>query len=633
VVGFLVQKMAPKAKPKGKHNVSALAKAVKTQRHAAPSPIDANTVCVDIRTSAAQPEFVIEDIGIGSKGIGGKKAPTKSGMKTALGGESSINVERRIRNGAIPLGAPLDDGCAITEELSVEGFDFSRSARYLMPRRPAWNYELSSGRLHFREAQGFQDWLTDVRQRIADRGGYPPAFEQNLQVWRQLWRVLERCDVAVIVLDARHPLLHLPPALVFHIVKTLRKPLVLVLNKLDVVDPKAAARWSEVLQMCVPGVMGVVGYSKEPVREEDFAPLRIGKAALIATCQDAVAAARKGEMKAESGPTPRSAAEASAVVRALARAAGVEEPWIEEMEEIGTTPADRDIEDDGRVMLGLIGHPNVGKSSLVNSLIGEKVVSVKATPGHTKTLQTMVLDAHTCLCDSPGVVFPRLEVPREAQIVGMLIPHGQVREPFSALRWVMEHATTPLHELLSLKPVTLQQVLDFSEAGTEVLRLDTLLDGGTLESDHVVPWSPTLICAQYATQRGLVRYGRPDCQAAGMEILTRVLEGRVPYSVVPPTNSLSDELRDRATGIEDSDGEYSDWGFDDAEFDTDEEAGAEAKPKDLLGMFGEEAKVTGACTNASRRRADRRKKLDSLGDGTSKKAVPITRRRATEEEW
>merc|ERR1719352_1478092 len=115
-----------------------------------------------------------------------------------------------------------------------------------------------------------------------------------------------------------------------------------------------------------------------------------------------------------------------------------------------TILADREA-GDGRVILGLVGHPNVGKSSLVNGILGEKVVSVKATPGHTKTLQTMPLDDSTCLIDSPGVVFPRLEVPREAQIVGMLIPHGQVREPFSAIRWVMEHSVSPLQEVLGLK--------------------------------------------------------------------------------------------------------------------------------------------------------------------------------------
>merc|ERR1740117_901225 len=151
-------------------------------------------------------------------------------------------------------------------------------------------------------------------------------------------------------------------------------------------------------------------------------------------------------------------------------------------------------------MLGLVGHPNVGKSSLVISIIGEKVVSVKATPGHTKTLQTMALDDQTSLLDSPGVVFPRLEVPREAQIVGMLIPHGQVREPFSALRWVMERATTPLNDLLGLKTVTLRQAMDLKDNGTDALRLESLVDGGNLDEADAVPWSPMLICAQYAVQ-------------------------------------------------------------------------------------------------------------------------------------
>jgi len=35
----------------------------------------------------------------------------------------------------------------------------------------------------------------------------------------------------VVVVDARHPLLHIPPALYAHVARRLRKPLVLVLNK------------------------------------------------------------------------------------------------------------------------------------------------------------------------------------------------------------------------------------------------------------------------------------------------------------------------------------------------------------------------------------------------------------------
>jgi ribosome biogenesis GTPase A len=33
-------------------------------------------------------------------------------------------------------------------------------------------------------------------------------FEKNLEVWRQLWRVLERSDFLVQVVDARNPLFY-----------------------------------------------------------------------------------------------------------------------------------------------------------------------------------------------------------------------------------------------------------------------------------------------------------------------------------------------------------------------------------------------------------------------------------------
>ena len=89
-------------------------------------------------------------------------------------------------------------------------------------------------------------------------------------------------------------------------------------------------------------------------------------------------------------------------------------------------------------MIGLVGHPNVGKSSMVNYILGRKAVSVKATPGHTKTLQTLILDEHTCLCDSPGLVFPRTDVSLAEQIIGGLVPLPVVREPYSATRWLAE---------------------------------------------------------------------------------------------------------------------------------------------------------------------------------------------------
>lgn len=65
--------------------------------------------------------------------------------------------------------------------------------------------------------------------------------------------------------------------------------------------------------------------------------------------------------------------------------------------------------------IGMIGHPNVGKSSLINRMMGRTVVSSSRTPGHTKHFQTLYLTRHLRLCDGPGLVFPSL-LPRPLQV-------------------------------------------------------------------------------------------------------------------------------------------------------------------------------------------------------------------------
>merc|ERR1712137_1528306 len=57
------------------------------------------------------------------------------------------------------------------------------------------------------------------------------------------------------------------------------------------------------------------------------------------------------------------------------------------------------------ITVGIIGYPNVGKSSLINSLNRSKVVGVGATPGFTKVMQEVHLDKRVRLLDCPGIVF------------------------------------------------------------------------------------------------------------------------------------------------------------------------------------------------------------------------------------
>jgi len=57
----------------------------------------------------------------------------------------------------------------------------------------------------------------------------------------------------------------------------------------------------------------------------------------------------------------------------------------------------------GYVTVGIVGDPNMGKSSLLNTIFGRKKVSVSTTPGHTKHLQTHFYN-HSLVSD--GVLHP-----------------------------------------------------------------------------------------------------------------------------------------------------------------------------------------------------------------------------------
>ena len=177
-----------------------------------------------------------------------------------LAGEATYDVERRVRDARRAL---FSDPVAFSE-MTPATFDLTRGAVTLMPARPKWDYELERGRLHSRERKAFVRWIASVKRRLIESGkGHAPAFEQNIEVWRQLWRVLERADVAVLVVDARHPLLHTPPALYAHVARRLKKPLVLVLNKVDAIPRAAAEAWAEHLLAALPGVDAVVGFSSK----------------------------------------------------------------------------------------------------------------------------------------------------------------------------------------------------------------------------------------------------------------------------------------------------------------------------------------------------------------------------------
>jgi len=61
-------------------------------------------------------------------------------------------------------------------------------------------------------------------------------------------------------------------------------------------------------------------------------------------------------------------------------------------------------EDKKQISVGVIGYPNVGKSSVINTLISKKSCKVAPIPGETKIWQYITLFKRISLIDCPGVV-------------------------------------------------------------------------------------------------------------------------------------------------------------------------------------------------------------------------------------
>lgn len=422
-----------------------------------------------------------------------------------------------------------------TEERNALRKHKENRGRLTVPRRPKWDENTTREELDALERESFLNWRRGLAELQEHNDLLLTPFERNLEVWRQLWRVIERSDLIVQIVDARNPLMFRSEDLEQY-VKDVdpRKENLLLINKADMMTYKQRKAWANYLKgakVAYRFFSAQLAKEKNEAQEED-SDSEDEQPSSSRSARQAKAVAGEEEDEEDEDEGREQVDEQSQPAQDTADAASSEEHdedtrilTVEELEEIFLQHAPNtstDAIDGQKITIGLVGYPNVGKSSTINALVGAKKVSVSSTPGKTKHFQTIHLSPQVVLCDCPGLVFANFATTKAELVCNGVLPIDQLRE-----------YTGPATTVAKRIPKTFLEAL----YGIKI-NMRPLEEGGT-----GVPTASELLRA-YARARGFATTGQgnPDESRAARHVLKDYVNGKLPWVQPPPTDIDSKEF-------------------------------------------------------------------------------------------
>jgi len=275
---------------------------------------------------------------------------------------------------------------------------------------------------------------------------------QSKRIWGELYRVLDSADVVIQVLDARDP----QGTRCRHIERYLEKEkphkhLIFLLNKVDLQPISVTRKWVQILQKERPTLAFHASINKP-----------FGKGALISLLRQ------------------------FAILH----------------------------KDKKSISVGFIGYPNVGKSSVINTMKKKKVCNVAPIPGETKVWQFVAMTKRVFLIDCPGVVYSGQEHDETELVLRGVCRVENITEPQIHIPEVLKRAK---HEHLA----RLYQITGWEEDESGIDFLDRL-----------------------ARSRGkLLKGGEPDFDGVARTVLRDWQYGKIPYLTQPDENYESKEKK------------------------------------------------------------------------------------------
>ena len=289
---------------------------------------------------------------------------------------------------------------------------------------------------------------------------------------RELKKVIDQSDVILQVLDARDPIsTRMNRQQEDSILSHVHKRMVLVLNKIDLVPKHVVSEWLSYLRKSHPAIAikassgGVVNTS-------------VSNGSKKRNTND-------DETDSAVSSTPLGMDGLLQLLKNYARTTGV-----------GSNKK----QNKSTIVVGIVGYPNTGKSSIINALKRTRAVGVSARPGFTTCLQEVVLDTNVRLIDSPGVVFDDTST-----MLANCVDTESMDDPITPIVSLLQRAN---HNSLLLT----YNIPTF----TPPTNVDLFLG---------------LVAKSYGR---VLKGGIPDKKAAARAVLRDWNSGKIPYFTVPP---------------------------------------------------------------------------------------------------
>jgi len=263
---------------------------------------------------------------------------------------------------------------------------------------------------------------------------------QSHRIWNELYKVIDSSDVVVQVLDARDPIGTRCVRLEKHLKENCKhKHLIQLLNKVDLIPTWATRKWLYIFSKEYPTIAFHASMNHS-----------FGKGSLI--------------------------------------------QLLRQFQHLHS--------DKQQISVGFIGYPNVGKSSVINTLREKKVCNVAPIPGETKVWQYITLFRKIFLIDCPGVVTPTQHETEED-----IVLKGVLR---------VENLSCPEQYIPALFNRTKKEFMEKTYGITDYTDVDDFLEKFAIKSGK------------------LLKKAEPDITTVAKMILNDWLRGKIPYFVPPP---------------------------------------------------------------------------------------------------